>query len=303
MNHSKLYDDFQGWFTADSTRLSKKTVEQYLVIVKNLFAYMTGFNISALSDFSYESFSRFVQIKPNKGSYSTSSINQRVAALDIFFSWAVKERFVPENTNPVVAYKKMGIQPRRIDTQVPNEEVKLEILTNAQQAKLNSEIQSENFLPIRNHCIAVLILSTGLYAYEIVNLTIDSIDTERWCITIEKGGGDRKRKININSKICKKACLAWVEVRKKLLGSQVTPHYFLTGKLTPINRKIVYHSISQKLKKCGIHKKQNGPDILRQTAIFNMLKEGHTFEEVSRITGITTLAQLQKYKAFLSEST
>ena len=50
------------------------------------------------------------------------------------------------------------------------------------------------------------------------------------------------------------------------------------------------------MQEAGIIKPHLGPEILRQTAIVNMINSGKTIEEIQAITGIKTLKNIQRYQ-------
>ena len=58
---------------------------------------------------------------------------------------------------------------------------------------------------------------------------------------------------------------------------------------------MLYKIVSTAMIATGIKKERIGPEILRQTAIINMFKKGHTLEEVRAFTGIKTLSRRAVY--------
>lgn len=297
-DYLEVYANFTEWFENHPLGLAKKTVKQYLFIVKSLANFLRLFQVRALNDLSQDTFSKFIHLKPNKERYSASSVIQRIAALDIFFSWAIENKWIRENNNPVVYYKKMKIQPRLFDDALHTKNITANILTPQEQQKLINCGEIKDLSSARNNCIFLLTIATGLYVEEVSTLQKNAVNLHRGYLLINKGG-DNERRVDIDLTICEKACKEWGNYRKEIPGEVTNPLYFLNRNGKQIEPNRLYEIVSKILTKNGIKKNQMGPDLLRQTAIFNMLKNGSTVEEVKKATGITTSAQIEKYMPFI----
>lgn len=276
--------------------LAKNTSEQYLFVLKSFLNFLHSFRTASLNDINKDLFLMFIRIKRNKDPYSETSIRQRIAALDIFFAWAIESRIVRLDNNPVLYYKKMKVQPKLLGEKKEAEQPLLEILSAQEQENLIKMGVRHDFLSIRNYCISLIIMTIGLHAEEIVTLNFDSVNLKKGYLVIGKGALN-ERKIMIVNQECKKACQEWESYREKFLGTKSQYTYFFNHRLSPISTKSLYEIISKYLLSCGIQKKHMGSDLLRQTALCNMIKEGYSIDEIKNITGIKTTSQIEKYKA------
>jgi site-specific recombinase XerD len=293
-----LYENFSDWFEIQSMGLAKKTIKQYLFIVKSLVRFLENFHVRTLNDLSPDIFSKFIQIKPNKNLYSVSSVIQRIAALDIFFAWAIENKWIYENNNPVIYYKKMKIQPRRFDAIFNPKNIPANILTPQEQNILICSVDRQEIPSVRDHCIALMILGTGLFAEEITTLKMGAIDFNRGYLIIHKDS-EKERRVDIDLTICGNVCKRWNNERKQIPAAATNQFYFINRNGKQIEPNRLYEIVSKLLIKSGIQKSQMGPDLLRQTAIFNMLRNGSTVEEVKKLTGITTSTHVEKYLLFV----
>lgn len=294
-NYLELQENFEKWFKSHCSNLADKTKSQYLFVITSFIKYIISFNVFSLKELSPEIFIKFLHIKPNGKLYSSSSITQRIAALDIFFSWADKNNLVNLNNNPILYYKKNKILPRNLEKKPKNNFIN--ILSDVEQKKLIKKLgRVYNFTTARNHCIVLLILATGLFAEEITTLKNKSVHLKKGFLIVDPTS-HRKRKVKINLDICKKSCEIWSGFLNQFSKNQKNSLFFIsrTGKKIGANR--LYEIVAKILLKAEIKKEQMGPDLLRQTAISNMLKKGSTVDEIKKNTGITSSSQIEKYKS------
>lgn len=167
------------------------------------------------------------------------------------------------------------------------------ILTPKEQEALLNAKGKDSFTSARNRLVIALILTTALYAEEVIGLLVKDIDLKSGYIIIHNKKG--KRRVQINSQVCK-ACQGWLTIRASTLRVPKTPFLFLTDKAKSITKRELHRIISKSMIEADIDKEHLGPEVLRQTAIFNMLNSGKTIEEVQAITGIKTLKNIQRYQ-------
>lgn len=146
----------------------------------------------------------------------------------------------------------------------------------------------------RNKCLISIILMGALRTEEVITLSVDDINLKDSYIDIGKQT-NRQRRIEINSQKYKLACQDWLAVRKSMLHGERASLLFFTDSIQPITKRKLHKIISKAMIEAGINKVHMGTEILRQTAIANMLSSGKTIEEVQTIIGIKTLKNIQKY--------
>jgi len=192
-------------------------------------------------------------------------------------------------------YRKAKIKTKTYPEKAAENQNELIILTPEEQRSLLNVATNDSFTAIRNKCIVSIILATALYAEEVINLLIDNLELESGYIDI-CNKTNKKRRVPINLRACKLACRDWLEVRTNVLSKRKSSLLFFTDDIQPITKRTLYRIISKVMIEAGIDKAHLGPEVLRQTAIVNMLSSGKTIEEVQAITGIKTLKNIQKYQ-------
>lgn len=292
----KIHNQFEQWLHSDAlvSCYSAQTLKMYRWIILSFINYLLGKRISKLNDIDTGFLHQFIAFKPNKKPYAPASINQRIAALDLFFTWAYELNYC--RTNPVLAYKKSKLQPRplksrlvKVNLSTPNFLNDTEINNLFHQMQKNS-----GFFSLRDAAIIELILASGLYAEEIINLEFKNLNIKKGVVKI-RGEGKRERNVNIENRYPLTFCKQWIKCRQKFLGKGEHTLLFFTQRMKPMTKALLYQQISFYLQKAKIHKSQKGPDILRQTAIFNMLKSGITVEQVQANIGHKHLLSLERY--------
>ena len=278
---------FKKWLL---TRLPAQNSQQkYIWIINNFLSFLEKLDIFNLKDVSKDLLLKFV-ISKRSQQYKPSYIRLRFAALNLFFLWAQDKKYCYENL--VVSYRKTVLDTRnRGGKKITLIQDSISVLSPCeQQIILNTNVHNE-FVSIRNKCIISLILATGLFAEELLRLPLANFHLKQGIIKIDNVDV-RSRNVKIDLLLCKKSCNDWLRARKNANSSLL----FCTEQGTPISMRLLYNIVSQYLITAGIHKKHNGPDLLRQTAITNMLTAGKSLEEIQENTGIKTLVYLDKYK-------
>jgi len=288
-----MLSKYQGWLH-QLDHLSPNTKTIYLRQINNLLAYLIAFDILRLNDISQKRLYQFIHQYQQK-TYSKTWVRVKVASLQLFFRWAYENKYCREQ--PMVTYKKNKIAHVPLtagEDEQPDERI---ILTNKEQQRLTrylATVDKEDVLAIRNRCIILLILATGLFAAELVALFTDDLSLKSGYIIV-RNNTNRIRKINVDINLCRNSCKEWLSKRNELLGNDKQPFLFITQHLQPISLRSLYNIVADTLLHAGIIKKRAGAEVLRQTAIFNRLKNGASLETIRQEYGINTLAQIERY--------
>lgn len=118
---------------------------------------------------------------------SQSTINHYYRVLHTFFNWLCQEELIEHN--PLTHIKTPKIEKKVIQALTPNE-LKL----------LFHQCSSKTYLDVRNRAILMMFLDTGLRVSELVNLTLDDIDTKTGTILVRYGKGSKERIVRIGVK-------------------------------------------------------------------------------------------------------
>lgn len=291
--YQKICLAFKDWMLEKGGH-AELTQYFYLRIIHSFLNYLENFNVLRLNDVDPDFLSQFIQFR-NNTLYSASSIKSRVAALDLFFSWAYQKRYCLQN--PVLSYKKAKIKSKPLEEKAPKSDqpVPTSILSFKEQQILANLKVGSDFLEIRDKSIVLLLLASGLFAEEMRTLSWHDFHLEKGYLDV-RGKNKRERRVNIQLALCQKIIKQWLKVRAQILAGNEHPMLFFTQTLRPLSKRVLYRIVSEYMAKAGIHRNPTGADVLRQTAICNMFKSKYSLEEIQRNTGIDTLTTLANYQ-------
>jgi len=231
--------------------------------------------------------------------YATSYVNLRLSALRTFYAWAYKNRLC--SSNLILEYKKSKINhiALPVDENEEDSDDSITVLSPEEHEILLNLKPAQEFTAIRNKCIVNLILDTALYAEELINLQITSLDIKNGYIDIVDT--NRERRVGVST-VCLQNCIDWLKVRESILPHNINCLFlFFTKSFERLTKRRLHTIISQYLINAGIAKKHLGADVLRQTSICNLFRNQKTIEEIQQITGIQTLARLERYRRTVVE--
>ena len=288
-NYSKLFSLFKNWLKGQG--YSYNTKETYQQVCKKFLFYLDGFNVQSIKNANRGLLLKFLTKRGDK-LYAQNYISMRQSALNLFYAWAYNNKYC--QTNPMLDYQKAKMKTKSYPEKVAGKPDEITILTPEEQQMLLKGAANNDFVTIRNKCIISLILATALYAEEAINLRIDDLDLGKSYINI-CNKTNKKRRVPIDLRACKLACRDWLEVRTNTLRNRKFNLLFFTDAIHSITKRTLHRIVSKSMIEAGIDKEHLGPEVLRQTAIANMLNSGKTIEEVQAITGIKTLKHIQKY--------
>lgn len=134
---------------------------------------------------------------------------------------------------------------------------------------------------------------TGLRNGEICNLAIRDVDFKERIIYVEKGKGDKDRRLGLDPVL--------VDPLKKYLECRPRSAYknfFLQENGNPLNRRVVSERVKDIAEKCGQDLTPHG---LRRTFITNLLKSGAPSVLVQKIVGHEHLTTTELYDMSTSD--
>ena len=287
--HIKLFALFSDWLKNQTYALNTK--KTYLQIAEKFLLYLDSFDIARLKDVSNDLLLNFITKRGSK-LYAQANINLRLSALYLFYAWAYANKY--SQTNPIIEYKKTMLNTKPFPKKILKLNNDIIILTPKEQETFLNTKEKDSFTTARNRLVIDLIFVGALYAEEVIGLLTKDVNLKKGYIIIRNKKGERQ--IQINSQVCE-SCQKWLTIRTSTLRSTPrSPFLFFTDKAKPITKRELHRIISKCMVEAGIDKEHLGPEVLRQTAIFNMLSSGKTIEEVQAITGIKTLKNIQRYQ-------
>lgn len=287
-NFQLILKRYQKWLN-DQTHYTEITIVNYFRWVTYFLDHLSAFNCIKLNDVDNDMIYRFIHVRKNKKTgkiqpYAKASIKARLAALDLFFTWAFEKGYCREN--PSLRYKKWQLKGKVLAKEKVLPENNRVVLSVKEQQLLKQLDTEGDDIRIRNRSIVLTILASALFAEELITLPFNQLNLNKGYLKIER------RQIPLDLPLCYEACQAWFTVRKKLLGNIKQPLVFFNQSLQPLSKRMLYKIVAQTLEEAGIRKAHQGPDILRQTAICRLLKT-YPPDTVKQLTGLKSLDPYQ----------
>jgi site-specific recombinase XerD len=214
-----------------------------------------------------------------------STINRHLSALRAYGTWAKSSGTV--TYNPVDGIKSIAQQkhaPKWLDRK---EQAAL-------QREAERRIQAAKTEPakrqaIRDNCILVVLMNTGLRVSELINLEMTDISmTDRKGeLLVRAGKGEKQRVIPLNN-TARKSLNAWFDVRSEATSRKV----FTTQRGAATTR-----AIQSLLKELGKSARITNisPHMARHTFAKNLVNSGVTLEKVAMLLGHTSLDTTMVY--------
>jgi integrase/recombinase XerC len=280
--------DFEPFrFQLISSGRSERTVAGYLTDLRSFarwFEQTNGYDLSP-ENLTPTDVREYRQFLLNVQKAKASTINRQLSALRAYGAWAKNSSCIPYN--PVDGIKSVAQQ-----THAPK------WLDRREQAALHREaerrIQSSKTEPakrkaIRDHCILIILMNTGLRVSELTNLEMMDISmTDRKGeLRVRAGKGEKQRVIPLNNTV-RKALKAWFEVRPETASQKV----FTTQRGAASARAI--QSLLAELGKSADIQKMT-PHMARHTFAKNLVNSGVTLEKVAMLLGHTSLNTTMVY--------
>ena len=205
---------------------------------------------------------------------SSSSVQTYIRALRSFLNWCYSENYtiscLPEKFRLPKAKRKV-----------------IDILTPSEIQCLMTSFNTQNIIQLRNYCICLLMLDSGLRMSEITSLKLSSVHIpESYIIVDGKGNKQRIVPLGLHSR---KALLKYISNRPPVSYDNL----FLTISYTPIDNTAIKNMFRKLKVKTGI--KRIRAHLLRHTFATLYLENGGDIYSLQSILGHTSLEMVKKY--------
>lgn len=260
---------------------SDRTVAGYLIDIKTFAAWFELTNGYSLipENLTPTDVREYRQFLLNVQKAKASTINRQLAVLRAYGIWAKSSGSVPYN--PVEGIKSIAQQkhaPKWLDRR---EQAAL-------QREAERRIQAAKTAPakrqaIRDHCILIVLLNTGLRVSELINLVMTDItlSDRKGELSVRAGKGDKQRVIPLNNTV-RKALKTWFEIRPDTDSQNVFISQRGAMKARAIQTLLEGLGNSARIQKMT-------PHIARHTFAKNLVNSGVSLEKVAMLLGHTSL--------------
>lgn len=209
-----------------------------------------------------------------KRTVSNTTINDYFRALRTFFGWLEREELI--TTNPFAHLK----------TPKPDHKI-VQALSTAEIERLFKVCGGKSAIDTRNRAILSVFLDTGLRLSELINLTLDDLNSDTGSILVRHGKGNKQRVVRIGN-VAQKALWRYITVCRKGNSNRL----FLNRGGEPFD----FYGVSIFLKRLGDRTKvQLHAHKLRHTFAISFLRAGGDVFSLQYLLGHTSLSMTQRY--------
>ncbi len=221
---------------------SPKTIEWYTTFLYRFLAFLEFSNyptdVAQINKEVIRAFILYLQSEArtprSKKPLSPATVQGYVRTLKSFFSWVVREEYLPDSPTAKVPVPKA---PQKV----------INTFTHEQIGKLAQACYRSNGNGYRNLTILLLLLDSGIRVSELVNINCEDVNLAEGWVNIRIGKGGKERIVPVGSVVQKSLWKYINHFRSQPLTQKVT-RLFLSDDGLPLTRS----GIQQMLKKLGL---------------------------------------------------
>ena len=216
---------------------------------------------------------------------SKRSSQRRLVALRRFYEWMLKEKKVKFNPFKIISSPKLD---KTLPDFLHQEEI--------DELFVNNEKRTD-FLALRDHALLELLYASGLRVSEVVNLTLDQVESQTRIIKVT-GKGNKERMVPYSVE-CKKTLDKYIdECRKEIVEKNKLENdpkaLFLNARGEKLTTRGVEYILKSIEKKIGMELDLH-PHKMRHSFATHLLDEGVDLRVIQEILGHESLETTQVY--------
>lgn len=257
---------------------SARTVESYLACIQQFFGH-AGFNKPNTD---------IISVRPSdirswiadmlKGGQTARTANLKLSALNNYFKFLLREKYISTNPAQNVARPKMSKRlPEFFEATALNR-------------VLDRTIDNDNFEALRDRLIVEVLYATGIRRAELISLKTANIFLDERVLRV-RGKGDKEREIPIPDDLMQKLQLYIALLKEKFPEAK---YLFLSKKGVTLYPAAVNKIVAKILIKEGIRGKRS-PHTLRHSLATHLLNNGADLNSIKEVLGHANLAATQVY--------
>ena len=266
-------------FLADEKHASQNTLLSYKREIKKYAEYLDSKKVSLIGANNIIVLDYMIQME--KSGKSSSTISSSLAAIRSLYKFMQSRGFI--QTNPTEQLHSLHVEKK-----VP------EIMDERELECLFMQPSLSDAKGIRDRAMLELLYATGIRVSEMLNLTIDDVNTTIGYITCRSGKKDRV--IPVYSDARKILSQYIQESRKKLLTNVMpsTSLLFVNCNGTPMTRQGFWKNIKKYAHDAGIEKEIT-PNTFRHSFAIHLLENGADLKSLQEMLGHSYLSSTQVY--------
>lgn len=260
--------------------LSENTIENYLIDINKLVAFLEENNIQASPiSLSNDQAQQFVYEIAKKVNARTQA--RRISGLKSFFDFLVFENYRESNPLDLIEAPKIG---RKLPDTLSTEEID-QIIATIDLSKPQGE---------RNRAMLECLYSCGLRVSELINLQLSDLFFKEDFIKVT-GKGDKQRFVPIAKQTQKYISIYKNEVRTHIpIVKEYQDTLFLNRRGKQLTRAMIFTIVKQAAEKAGI-KKSISPHTFRHSFATHLLENGADLRAIQLMLGHESITTTEIY--------
>ncbi|WP_077214803.1 tyrosine-type recombinase/integrase [Bacillus dakarensis] len=263
----EIIEEYRGWLKVQGKSVA--TIQTYVQNLKKFFKFImdhsqvqVSFPLQRVYVIRYKEW-----LLQQKKQYST--INIQLLSILSFNSFCIHNGYMKE----WVVYRKQDCLKDLREKQV-------NVLTEEEITRILFYMKSDNRFRLRNECIVLVLLYTGVRVTECINIKLDHINWVYGELTVV-GKGKRIRSIPLRTDVLE---ILKDYVRKDRIDHPhaSSPYLFLSQRSPQLSRDAVCEILKGLGRKVNVHLY---PHLFRHTFCTRLLKKGADIELVSKLAG------------------
>lgn len=258
---------------------SERTVSSYRFDLMKFSAYLDASQLDFKDLIDKDVQDYMNNLRRNK--FAISSINRKIVCLRNFYKYYVNE-IDSSISNPMVNYGTLKT-PIRLPKDLFKEQIKVLITPN----------EKKQSYAIRNQCLILLLLNTGMRVSECCNLNLLDVDLQDNTIRVF-GKGSKERQVYFMPSLLPFLNEYLENIRPKMLLSENEEAFFIGSKGTRLTPRAVEDILNARAKQ-AITPFKVTPHMLRHTFATNLLNNEVDIKMVQELLGHSSLSTTQIY--------
>ena len=268
---------------------SPKTIEWYTTFLRKFLTFLElrNYPIDAaqINKEVIRAFILYLQVEAktprSKKPLSPATVQGYVRTLKSFFSWVVREEYLPDSPTAKIPVPKA---PQKV----------INTFTYKQIGELAQECYRSNGNGYRNLTILLLLLDSGIRVSELVHIDLNDINQVEGWIKIKVGKGGKERIVPVGSVVQKSLWKYINHFRPQPLTQKVT-RLFLSDNGLPLKRSGIQQMLRRCGKQAGISGMRCSPHTFRHTFARIYLVNGGYIFSLQKILGHRSQAYVRVY--------
>lgn len=272
----------------DTIKSYKTDINQFIGFLNRNYtskAYIDDVDLRILEDYKL-----FLLEKVKNNKIKSKTKDRKIDSLKTLYKF-LESRYGKENLGEKLVLnrtKKNGYNPET--GEIAN---KIKFLTKAESKELLEKIRESHHIDkLRDYCIVLLMLSTGMRSCSAREARWDDIDFINKRLVVRNNKAQKTHIIPIKEELCD-ALASYCMATKNT--SEII---FLSNKGKPISRTAFNNTIKRVLKYIGIEEQGLSSHIFRHSFVMSMLANKTEPEKIIRFTGHSSVAELEPYIHF-----